>query len=332
MNRRISSRPVAVGFALAVLAGASASLAQTGPELLIKPWDNKEQLVEARADAIWLDDGKLREGGDFQLGFYETEGRARLLVGNRADPRFGYNVTYLDIDTDSGALPINLIDTSVAFGVGVLDYEGWQGGITFGLGYAAAGAFDDGNAYYGKADFVIGRKLDETSSIGFVIDYDGNRAAYPDVPLPGFAYTKQIDKTLSYTVGFPFSSVTWKPDPANTFDHQLTLEARYQIPDAFDARIDYELVKEVGVYLAYSERYEAFKWDELTNSNDRLLFQQKRVEGGVIWRPIEQLTFTGAVGYAFSQEFNVGWDITDQDRVAKPSDEPYLRVGLEFRF
>src|SRR5215212_10227461 len=136
MNRRFTSRAASVGITLAVLAGASMTFAQTGPELLIKPWDNKEQLVQARVDAIWLDDGKLREGGDFQLGFYETEGRARMFPGNRADPRFGYNVTYLDIDTDSGALPSKLVDTSVAFGVGVLDYEGWQGGITFGIGYA----------------------------------------------------------------------------------------------------------------------------------------------------------------------------------------------------
>ena len=229
-------------------------------------------------------------------------------------------------------LPSNFVDTSVAFGVGLIDYEGWLGGITFGIGYAGAGAYDDGNAYYGKADFVIGRKLDETTSIGFVIDYDGNRSAYPDVPLPGFAYTKQYDKNLSYTLGFPFSSVTWKPDPATTLDHQLTIEARYQIPDAFDARIDYELIKEVGVYASYAQRYEAFKWDQLADGGDRVLFQQSRVEGGVIWRPLEQLTLTGAIGYAFAQEFNVGFDVRDQDRIAKPSDEPYLRVGLEFKF
>lgn len=330
MNRRFSFRPASVGFFTVALA-ASAVFAQTGPELLFKPWD-KGQLIEARGDAVWIGDGNLRDGSDFQLGFYETEGRARLFPDHRADPRFGYNVTYLDIDTNSAALPSNLVDTSVAFGMGLIDYNGWLGGISIGVGYAAAGAFDDGNAYYGKADFLIGREIDKTSSIGFVIDYDGNRTIYPDVPLPGFLYTKELDPTLKLGLGFPFSSVTWKPNPATTFDRQLTIDARYQIPDVFNARVDYELFKEFGLFASYIVRQEAFKWDELANTHDRLIFIQRRVEGGVIWRPFEQATFTIAGGYAFGQEFNVGWDTTDQDRVARPSDEPYVRVGFEVRF
>jgi hypothetical protein len=63
-----------------------------------------------------------------------------------------------------------------------------------------------------------------------------------------------------------------------------------------------------------------------------LLFQQRRAEGGVIWRPNDEIALTVAAGYAFDQEFNIGWDTRNQDRVAKPSDEPYLRVGFEVRF
>ena len=331
MNRRIISRPALVGFASAVALASSAALAQTGPELLLKPWP-KEQLIEVRGDAVLLDQGTDRDGSDFQIGFYETEGRARVWPDQRADPRFGYNVTYIDVDSETGVIPSNLVDTSVAIGFGILDYDGWLGGLTIGIGYAGAGAFDDGNAWYGKADFLIGRKLDETSSIGFVLDYDGNRTIYPDIPLPGFLYTKQFDPTLELGLGFPFSSIRWKPDPVNTFDRQLTIEARYQIPDAFDARVDYELLKNFGLFASYAIRQEAFHWDDLANSDRRLLFQQRRVEGGVIWRIFDDAALTVAGGYAFDQEFNVGWDTRDQDRIARPSDEPYLRVGFELRF
>jgi len=315
----------------AIALGTTSTFAQTGPELLLKPWP-KGQLVEARGDAMWLDSGHVRDGSDFQLGFYETEGRARVYPGQRADPRFGYNLTYIDVDAENGAVPNHLVDTSVAFGMGVLDNSGWLGGITVGVGYAAAGAFDDGNAWYGKADFAIGRELDETSAIGFVLDYDGNRTIYPDIPLPGFAYNKKVHDTLKMSLGFPFTSIIWTPDRAYTFDRQFTFEGKWTIPDDFEARVDYEIIKEVGLFATYGARREAFHWDELPNAHDRLIFIQRRVEGGVIWRPTEQMTFTVSGGYAFDQEFNVGWDTNDQDRVAKPSDEPYLRMGVEIHF
>jgi len=146
MNRRISVRSAVLASVAAIALGTTSTFAQTGPELLLKPWP-KGQLVEARGDAMWLDSGHVRDGSDFQLGFYETEGRARVYPGQRADPRFGYNLTYIDVDAENGAVPNHLVDTSVAFGMGVLDNSGWLGGITVGVGYAAAGAFDDGNVH-----------------------------------------------------------------------------------------------------------------------------------------------------------------------------------------
>jgi hypothetical protein len=39
-----------------------------------------------------------------------------------------------------------------------------------------------------------------------------------------------------------------------------------------------------------------------------------------------------AGGYAFGQEFSTGFDFRDTDKVAEPSDEPYVRMGFEARF
>src|ERR1051325_4923963 len=144
-----------------VVAIASFANAQTGPELLSRPWP-KGQIVEANGGVTLLNEGSTRHASDFKLTFYESQGRMRLFPEERADPRFGYDVTYLNVDTNDPALPSKLLDTSVAFGMGVADVEGWLAGVTVGVGYAAAGAFDDGNGYYGKADLAIGKKLDET--------------------------------------------------------------------------------------------------------------------------------------------------------------------------
>src|SRR6478672_1976814 len=83
---------------ISIVASASA-LAQTGPELLFKPWPTGQRL-EAEADATFLADGHTNNGDDFQLSYYSTAGRLRLWPEQKADPRFGYDITYIHTDTN----------------------------------------------------------------------------------------------------------------------------------------------------------------------------------------------------------------------------------------
>jgi hypothetical protein len=317
--------------AVLILILSSDLAAQTGPDLLIREW-KKGQFIDVNGGVTFLDKGHTDDASEFQLTFYESQGRLRLypLIPQfpemRADPRFGYDITYLDVDTNDPGLPDKLVDTSVAFGMGIADVEGWLAGLTVGVGYAAAGAFDDGNAWYGKADLAIGKQLDESTSVGFVLDYDGNRTFMPDIPLPGFEYRKRIDDRLLLAVGFPFTSVEWKPM------ERLKIDAKYVFPDDADLRVDYGLIDSLGVFASYAARLEAFHFDDLPTGSDRLIFLQRRVEAGVRWSPMTDANLIVAGGYAFSQEFNVGFDTRDQDRVAEPSDEPYVRFGFEFRY
>src|SRR5207248_5091438 len=161
-----------------------------------------------------------------------------------------------------------------------------------GVGCGAVGAFDWGNGWYGKADLEVGHDIDESSSIGIVLDYDGNRPYAPDIPLPGVLYTKRLDPTLLLGIGFPFSSVEWKPAQVP----KLTITAKWVIPDDADARIDYTVFKEFGVFASYALRREAFHWDQIANSQDRLLFQQRRAELGVRWTPQEWASLVVAGG------------------------------------
>src|SRR5690349_14431479 len=170
--------------AICALSSPFTLIAQTGPELLLKQWP-QGQRVQSEGDFTLLRSGSTERSDDFGISFYDTSGRVRLLSGARADPRMGWNYTQINTSGDP-ALPSNLVDTSVAFGMGVADWSGWLAGITVGVGYAGAGAFDDGNGWYGRADLAVGRDLGNGNAFGFVIDYDGNRSILPDVPLPGF--------------------------------------------------------------------------------------------------------------------------------------------------
>ena len=229
------------------------------------------------------------------------------------------------IDSTDPLLQNNLTDVSIAAGVELGKYYDWQGGLTVGLGYAGDTPFGEGDAWYGKATLVLGRKLDKQTDMVFVVDYDGNRPILPDVPLPGFAYRHEHDPTLTYVVGVPVASVTWKPTDL------ITIEATWAMIDDFDARAEYEVANELKLFGALEGRHDAFHVEGLSG-HDRLLFHQRRAELGLLWKPFEHTSLQIAGGYAFGGEFSAGWDERDSELVADISDEPYVRFGFERRF
>ena len=308
----------------AALALPAIAFSQTGPDVLLKPWRTGEW-IQSQGDFRIQNEGSTKNSNDFRLTTYDLSGRMRLMPGEKADPRMGFNYTEFNTDGDP-ALPSHMIDTSANVGVGIADWNGWLAGITIGAGYAGSGAFDDGDAWYGMADFLVGHEFDKTSSIGFVLDYNGNRTLMPDVPLPGFLYTKQLEPQIVAGIGFPYSSIEWKPND------QMTLSAKYYLPDDLQLHIDYDVIETLSIFGDFRARQQAFHWDQITTNADRIIYISRQVEAGIRWSPVKCATLIVAGGYAFSQEFNVGFDTRDQDRIAKPSDEPYLRAGFEVRF
>ena len=318
MRRTLSAAAV-----LASLALAAPAPAQTGPALLLKPLLHEQENLESRGDALFLGNAQA-ESLDFDLSIYEASGRFRERRENLI-PRIGWDLTYLDLDSDMPVLDQNLIDTSVAIGLEVGEYSGWRSGLTVGVGYAGNSPFGESDAYYGKATLVLGRKLDKRTDLALVIDYDGNRSVFPDIPLPGIAYRHEFDPKLSYVLGVPLSSVTWKPTPA------WLIEVTWNLVDRIDARFEHKLAGNVTVFGNLEQRSEAYTVDGL-DGHDRLLFEQRRAEVGVRWHPWEHTSFLVAGGYAFGSEFSVGFDQRDSDEIADISDEPYFRLGFERRW
>jgi hypothetical protein len=315
-----------LGFVATVLA-ASWSFAQSGVDLMVRPFP-KDNVLEMRGEASGYTDAHIKKSNeDFSLGIYDLEGRYRLNPGEHVDPRIGFDVTYLNMGGNFNRVPDSLVDTGISFGMGVLDQSGWLGGASFGIGYAGAAPFGDGNAWYGKFDLAFGKKISETQEFGFVIDYDGNRSVYRDIPLPGFVYRLRLtEKHLLIAAGFPYTSVEYKPD-----DH-WTFEVRWLIPDDFDASINYKIDNGLGIFGGVRRRVESFFWDELSDSHDRLFFQQRRAEVGFSWEPIERLRGELAFGYAWDQEFSTGWSNNNTDLVGDVSDEPYVRIGVQWQY
>jgi hypothetical protein len=301
-------------------------IAQTGAELLVRPFA-EDTNYEVEATAYRLFDGEIDEedvDADYQLTLYESRGRMRE-DRSRNIPRFGYDVAHLAVSSDDPSIPERLTDVSAAVALPVPGAYGFTGGIAIGIGYAGDGPFGDPHAFYGKATIGLTKKLDDVTDLAVGLDYDGNRTIFPDLPLPGFAYRKKLDPRLIFAIGVPVTSIEWKPDD------RLTIEFRYLLVDRFDLRVDYRVVGGLNVFASIDQRRLAFEMDELPEHH-RLLFEQRRAEAGLRWEPREDMALIVAGGYAFGQAFETGFDFRDTDEIAELTDEPYARIGLDFRF
>ena len=330
-RRRPLGRNPFLRAAVAALAFASPALGQTGPELLLRPFP-KELRLDVNAEASITDQGRaIGRDSPLQIGIAEAEGRLRLTPDEIASPRIGFGFKYFNLDSQIPGLPEHLYDTNVGFATPIGKHEDWIFAAAVGVGYAGEGPFGDGNAWYGRANLMAVRQIDEASGLAIILDYDGNRTFAPDVPLPGFAYFKRIEKNLSLTVGLPVTSVEWEPV------ENLRVDLRYLLIDNFEARVGYD-VGGVQVFGAVSQRSDAFFLDGAEHSRDRLLFQQRRAEVGVTYRTkdagvgAKDLELTVAGGYAFNGELSAGFDQTNSELVADVSDEPYVRFSLQARF
>lgn len=301
------------------------ALAQSGSVAMLAPWPDQTSSFEIKSSALFQDKGRSRDTAfDTQLFQYEVHGRFRLDPSEVITPTVVGRYNHIDIRSNDPALPQRLVDMHVATGWGTSLDERWRLGIVGGVGYAGDTPFDDGDAVYFTADLLLGYEFAEKQGFAFILNYDGNRSVFPDVPLPAVAYYDQSDENLQYVVGLPISSVKWKPH------ERWRVHADYVVPFTVNTRVEYDLTKQFELFAAFENRVRGFRLE--TSDRRRLFFQQRRVEAGVRWVPSAHAELVLAGGYAFGQKFKSGWDMRDPGTVRRISDEPYLRVGLNLWF
>jgi hypothetical protein len=316
-------RLILLGTVVLALMSTSAR-AQSGAGLLLKPWAT-DQTLETTTDAYFLNAEHSAGGDSLQLSEYDSTGRFRLQPGNKVSPRIGYAFTFLNSSSRSGVVPKNLTDLSIAVGTGVAQYHGWIAGVTLGVGYAGDTAFSRDSGWYGKATFDIGKPINDHDCLAFLIDYDGNRPYFPEIPLPGFAYRRKIDDHLLLVAGLPYSSLQWTPTT------NLKIEGSYRLLSQVTARVEYRVLEKLLLYGSYSYVQDAFHVQGLS-ADQRLLFSDERLEGGFEYSLADQLMFRLAGGYAFDNRFASGFDFDHTHHVLSFSDGPYLHAAFELRF
>ncbi len=321
----VSCRRLIVGL---IVATAGPAMAQVDPGPLFRPWA-KGKTAELIGDARLFGRGETDEHGeddDIRITTYESRARWRITDKHPVNPTFSHDLLHMTIDSGFDGLPDRLVDQSIGFDSPLGRMGEWFVAAGAGAGYAGESMYNDGNAWYGKANLVIGRDFDEDRSLIIRLSYDGNRSIFPDLPFPGIAYSWKVSDTVRAVAGMPFNMIRWEPG-----DGRLSVLLMYQMPQSIEMRTTYDLTERLELFALFENRIHAFHVDGL-GSDRRLFFEQQRLEAGIRLEPNENLRLLLAGGFAFNQAFSTGFDSRDLDEVTELSDEPYLRAGLELRF
>jgi hypothetical protein len=308
-----------------LIGGLTASaLAQAGPALVLTPW-TPEQLLETQTRVYLFGDSDTDAGADFDLAVYSGSARARFDKHNPHGPAVGVDVIFMDIDTPDMRLPDQLTDQRLGAGLRLGEWGGWAIDAVGGVGFAGDSPYDDDHAWYAHGSIIGSYTVDDSRSWIVSVNYDGNRAVFPDLPLPAVAYRVQASDELSYTLGLPTSGIVWTPT------EQWRIGLSYLVPFDFAANVNFALTEDFHLFGTLDSHTHAFHIDG-ARDHDRVFFQQRRGEGGLRWVPCAWFEIELAGGYAFDQEFTRGWHVLDDADEIEIDPMPYLRGGLTVKF
>jgi hypothetical protein len=308
---------------LPVFLGTSSALAQTGPDLLIKPWQDG-QALDTSTDAVIESSAPTRENpkDDVGLSSYQAFGRWRLFPNQRATPILGYDVSYFNVATSDPALPRHLWDGSVGFAQPITEINKWFVVVTGAAGYAGDTPFSDPHAAYFTGNVIVGKEFNKDRAVVVALNYDGNRSFLPDVPIPAIAYADRYNEVLTYVIGLPINSITYEPL------NGLQIDAGLEFFETFSGKIGWEFKKHYSIYGNYVDRLSAFHLSNLP-ADRRLFLQEHRFEAGFRWNPTQLIKFSLGGGWAFGQEFSTGFDVRGTNTLRHLRDGPFGTATLE---
>ena len=325
MNPPPCATRFALPLGLLLLVFTAPAAAQVGSALVAVPWQ-PDRTVNATAYYLGLQTDSDTVGVDTNLTRAVSFGRVRFDTQDPKAPSFGWLYDHTHLDTTDPVLPERLVTAAGAVGFGLGEvFEGWNASASVGFGFSGDLPFADEDAWYGLGSLVATKRLDQRTALTFILDFDGSRAIFPDVPLPGIQYSVFESPSLRYSLGLPFSTLYYKPD-----DRWL-IDVQYILPIGGRANIEYQITDQWIGYTSYSGTTRGFHLDG-DNENRRLFFTQDRVELGVRFEPSAEWTWTFAGGWAFGQEFTRGFDVRDDDLVRELDDAAFLRVGLKLAY
>jgi len=317
-----------VALALSALGLASAPAFSQTDIGMMNPTEWREGLWGQTVDKIILESkADVSDGGKAEMFYWDSVGKFRFDKDHPdQSSAIGYRYYAVGFNHESPVVPKQLQKIELAGGLHLGKVGDGELSTVIGMGYQGDKPFaNPGGSLTEIAHLIWTKRLSDNETLQFTADYYSGGSFLPDIPLPGFAYSRRCDN-ITFTVGYPRDLVAWK------ITDRLTLLGQYMVPFSAEAYLDYRLADHWSIFANAAKFYEAFNLNHNQSSN-RYFQDMNRIEGGIhyfkhdFWHG-QELDIALILGYAFDQDFHTGFDARSTHQVASFSDEPYIGIIL----
>lgn len=250
----------------------------------------------------WVDPtlGKIMGRGDYRIQFYSDERvqgqNTRLdliqhnftlvtpLFQNSSDElAMSARLRYQQYDTearlpDSGQrLPQELFDARAGLSYRHKFANEWTLGGSLTVGSASDKPFHSEDELSVRAAALLRVPSGPRNAWLYSLTYASDVEIFDvrNVPIPGIAYFWAPSETFRAVIGFPFTSVEYKPL------ERLTLEASYFPVRTVRARATYVIFRPLRVFVAFDADHDTYYLADRGDKDDQLFYYEKRITGGM---------------------------------------------------
>jgi hypothetical protein len=242
------------------------------------------------------------------------------------------NVSLQDLDTRAilpdtgGRFPGELWDVRASGSYRHQLDNGWIAGALLTVGSASDEPFASEDELYVRAIGMLRVPHRESNAWLFSLIYATDQEILGGFPIPGLAYLYAPSERFKAVIGFPFTSVEYRPlEP-------LTLEAQYFPLRRVRARITYRPFRPLRFYAGFDWDNDRYFRADRQNKDDKLYYYEKRLTAGARF-DLRHVGIRLSGGYAFDRFYFEGESYSDRDhnRIDVGSG-PFAAVQVSVRF
>lgn len=201
----------------------------------------------------------------------------------------------------------------------------WSANVRFGS--ASDRLFANPSVSTLGATWFYSYPADETARWMFLVDYSNNRPILNNIPLPGFAYFYQPDKSFRLVVGAPFASVTWD------FHEKWGMEGITFVPWVIKGSFYYKLNDYAKIYTGLDFSQITYYRAERIHKKERVFFDEKKLFVGAKTPLSKNIFVEIETGHAFDRAFFEAEDYEiDPEQPISIANAFYGKLSLRYIF
>jgi hypothetical protein len=237
-----------------------------------------------------------------------------------------------DIDTrailpDTGSrFPGELWDVRVGASYRHRFDNGWTAGASVTVGSASDKPFASLDEMIVRAVGMVRVPQGDRNAWLFSLIYASDQDFLGGVPIPGIAYLYSPSDRFTAVIGFPFSSIEWKPIEG------LTLDAEYFPLRRVRARVTYQILPPLRIYAGFDWDNDHYYRADRQNKGDQLFYYEKRLTVGARF-DLRHVGVELSGGYLFDRFFFEGEGYSDRhDNRLDVGSGPFVAAKVSVRF